>query len=361
MSNISDITQPEAVKQAMAEYDRIGRDMFLHKYGYGTATKYVLKENAKLYDSKAILGVAYGFQFPEEGPLASADFSGGEMTVARVLKSLGFEVVELPRGGEDKVDTAKSGKNPNWTRDELILALDLYFRVNPLTTSESNPEIVALSELLNKLPIHTDRPDAEHFRNPNGVYMKLCNLLRFDPGYKGVGLKAGGKLEETIWNEFANDKPRLKTVAEAIRAAADVPKKLWEEATDDSDLDEAAEGKVLTRLHKVRERNRELVQRKKKKVAEQTGCLACDVCSFDFGRRYGDLGEGFIECHHTLPLSVSSPGERTRLTDLALVCANCHRMLHRGPKWLSVVELRAVLDLVEGATDPARPVISDLT
>jgi hypothetical protein len=73
-------------------------------------------------------------------------------------------------------------RNPNWARDEIILALDLYFRVNPLTTSKSHPEIVALSELLNKLPIHSDRPDIEKFRNQNGVYMKMCNILRLDPG-----------------------------------------------------------------------------------------------------------------------------------------------------------------------------------
>ena len=59
MGAISDITQPDAVKQAMAEYDRIGKDDFLRKYGYGTATKYFLKDEGKLYDSKAIVGVAY--------------------------------------------------------------------------------------------------------------------------------------------------------------------------------------------------------------------------------------------------------------------------------------------------------------
>lgn len=60
-------------------------------------------------------------------------------------------------------------RNPAWTRDELILALDLYFRVNPLHTSEQNPEIQALSAALNELPVHAVRPDGEHFRNPNGV------------------------------------------------------------------------------------------------------------------------------------------------------------------------------------------------
>jgi 5-methylcytosine-specific restriction enzyme A len=87
-------------------------------------------------------------------------------------------------------------RNPKWTRDELILAPDLYMRVNPVHTSDENPEIIALSETLNSLPIHPHAEHGEKFRNANGVYMKLCNFLRLDPTYTGKGLQRGGKLEE---------------------------------------------------------------------------------------------------------------------------------------------------------------------
>jgi hypothetical protein len=82
-------------------------------------------------------------------------------------------------------------RNPAWTDDELILALDLYFRLNPARTSDSNPAIIELSGVLNSLPIHAEALRGEKFRNPSGVYMKLCNFLRFDPGYSGKGLVAG--------------------------------------------------------------------------------------------------------------------------------------------------------------------------
>ena len=108
-------------------------------------------------------------------------------------------------------------RNPPWTRDELILALDLYFQENPLHTSQTNPKIVELSELLNRLPVHSDRPQEELFRNPNGVYMKLCNYLRLDPSNEAAGLSGGGKLEEEVWREFAGDRARLSKVAGAIR------------------------------------------------------------------------------------------------------------------------------------------------
>jgi len=62
----------------------------------------------------------------------------------------------------------KSRRNPPWQRDELILALDLYFRHNPAGLSQEHAEIERLSKILNGLPIHPTRPDAATFRNCNG-------------------------------------------------------------------------------------------------------------------------------------------------------------------------------------------------
>jgi len=105
-------------------------------------------------------------------------------------------------------------RNPAWTRDELILALDLYFRLrhNSMGISENQEEVKKLSALLNQLPIHDRKPDEAKFRNPSGVYMKLMNFARLDPDYPGVGLRHGGKLEEEIWNEFSGDPVYLNNV-----------------------------------------------------------------------------------------------------------------------------------------------------
>ena len=86
------LTQPEFVRAAMEEYDRLGSAAFLRQYGYGQATSFFLVENGRLYDSKAIVGVAVGKEHPERGPLRSGDFSGGESTVKVKLESLGFTV-----------------------------------------------------------------------------------------------------------------------------------------------------------------------------------------------------------------------------------------------------------------------------
>jgi len=113
---------------------------------------------------------------------------------------------------------------------------------------------------------------------------------------------------------------------------------------DESDgIQEAPEGRLLTHLHIARERNRKLVETKRKQAMKINGRLTCEACGFDFAIVYGERGEGFIECHHTKPVATLVEGHTTHVDDLALVCANCHRVIHRDKKWLSIAELKAVL------------------
>lgn len=87
-----DISSRPAILAAVAEYDQLGQHAFLEKYGFHPARSYFLVVNGREYDSKAIVGAAHGYQFPQLGPLAATEFSGGRDTVQRVLEDLGFEV-----------------------------------------------------------------------------------------------------------------------------------------------------------------------------------------------------------------------------------------------------------------------------
>jgi 5-methylcytosine-specific restriction enzyme A len=69
--------------------------------------------------------------------------------------------------------------------------------------------------------------------------------------------------------------------------------------------------------------------------------LICEACEFDFELTYGERGRGFIEVHHGIPLHQLLPGAKTKLDDLHLLCANCHRMIHSRRPWLTLDELRA--------------------
>ncbi|MFX4263094.1 HNH endonuclease [Pelotomaculum propionicicum] len=235
-------------------------------------------------------------------------------------------------------------RNPSWKRDELILALDLYFRHNPSHISPAHDEVKKLSDILNTLPIHTERPITEKFRNPNGVYMKLCNFLRYDPDYHGVGLQRGGQLEKEIWNEFAYRQGYLHRVASVIVDSMKSSNNEIHEDIDDDEESEFPEGKILYRKHRIRERNRKLVSQAKA-IALKNVELKCSICGFDYYVIYGDLGKGFIECHHTIPVSEYVGTEKTKVKDLALVCSNCHRMLHRRRPWLRVSEIKDLIKI----------------
>ncbi|WP_344941250.1 hypothetical protein [Sphaerisporangium flaviroseum] len=80
----------EMILTAVEEYDELGRDAFLERYGYGPARDYFLVYGNRRYDSKAIAGVAH--RAVGGRPLRASEFSGGNATVARVLIDLGFEV-----------------------------------------------------------------------------------------------------------------------------------------------------------------------------------------------------------------------------------------------------------------------------
>lgn len=97
---------------------------------------------------------------------------------------------------------------------------------------------------------------------------------------------------------------------------------------------DALEGAARRRM--IVHRHREATLRKAK-IAEGLragrGRLRCQVpgCGFDFVDRYGALGSGYAEVHHLKPLaSLDALGGTVRLSDLAIVCSNCHAMIHRG-------------------------------
>ena len=258
-------------------------------------------------------------------------------------KSWALEPVEQSQ--EHHLDMPTLGtvgtRNPVWSRDELILALDLYLRHRNALPGPGHVDVVAVSELLNQIGHITRANMNEVYRNPNGVAMKLQNFRRFDPAQEGKGLSAGGRGEEEVWNAFIGQPDRLRAIAAAIEQGLPELESLPPEVI--AQVDEAEEGAVLTRLHRFRERDRAIVRRRKAKVLKETGTLACEACGFDFRERYGSRGDGFIECHHALPVSALRPDERTKATDLALLCANCHRMVHVARPWLDVDQLKILL------------------
>lgn len=240
---------------------------------------------------------------------------------------------------------ASNQSNPAWSRDELVLALNLYLLHRSGLPGVNHPDVLALSQALNLIGNATGVSKNQSFRNTNGGCMKLNNFRRWDPSYTGTGrtgLAKGNKDEELVWLEFANNPQRLAEVVAAINANVQtIPASPIDlSASDDPGFFEAEEGKVLTRVHRVRERDKKIVKRKKEEALKQHGTLQCEACGFNFSETYGADVEGVIDLHHTKPLHTLQPGDKTKLTDLALLCANCHRVVHSQRKWLSVAEVK---------------------
>ena len=103
------------------------------------------------------------------------------------------------------------------------------------------------------------------------------------------------------------------------------------------------EGAMELRQHLLRERSATVVRKAKEAWRAADPLLRCDVCGFSFATAYGELGEGYIEAHHTKPISSLKAGSKTKVVDLAKVCSNCHRMLHVKNGCLEVAELRTRL------------------
>ena len=109
-------------------------------------------------------------------------------------------------------------------------------------------------------------------------------------------------------------------------------------ATEQTDGD--IEGHRRLRKHYVRERSHHLVKAKKRDYLASHAQLRCEVCGFAFSDRYPKaLAEGFIEVHHIVPISEVDEVRRTKLSDLMLVCSNCHSMIHRTNDAKSNLEL----------------------
>lgn len=238
-------------------------------------------------------------------------------------------------------------RNPDWSTDEHILALDLYFKNRGKLLDDKHPEIISLSNFLRTLAVMTGVIGKENFRNANGVAMKLANFSRLDPlmQERGLtGLPSGNKTEKVLWEMYESKPEALSEVAMAIKASVSQAAEIVKTPTTaDSYEVEAEEGKILTKLHQYRERDRSIIKKKKEQYLKLFGKLKCEVCEFDYKSVYGERGNEFIEVHHIRPLHTLHENSKTRLDDLALVCANCHRMIHAKRPWLSIEELRQLV------------------
>ena len=100
-----------------------------------------------------------------------------------------------------------------------------------------------------------------------------------------------------------------------------------------------AEGKTKTVLVNSYERN----QVARQKCIEHYGNF-CQVCNFDFGKIYGDIGKDFIHVHHVVNIAtIGNEYSVDPIKDLIPVCPNCHAMLHKKKPAYLIDELKEMM------------------
>lgn len=103
------------------------------------------------------------------------------------------------------------------------------------------------------------------------------------------------------------------------------------------------EGRILTRIHVYKERDRGFVTRTKNYYRNINGRLTCECCGLDPLNIYGPRGERCLEAHHRIPIEELQPDSVIRVADMAIVCATCHRIIHSERPCIPVERLAQML------------------
>lgn len=231
----------------------------------------------------------------------------------------------------------KGHGNPDWTRDEVLLALDLYFDFEGKIPSKTHQRVKDLSDVLRSLPYHAAASRKPSFRNPDGVAFKLQNLRSVSTQ---KGLQNVSVVDRQIWLEFGKQPQRVKELATLIKDGLAELESLSNIPHDDEI--EFFEGRIITELHKRRERSPK-IRNKLLSLRQKSGQLRCEMCGNEPFSTNPSILDAQYEAHHVAPLA--SRGSRlTRLDEMALLCAICHRLLHRAiafkKKWLGIAEAK---------------------
>ncbi|MBM3330987.1 hypothetical protein FJY68_03940 [candidate division WOR-3 bacterium] len=183
--------------------------------------------------------------------------------------------------------------------------------------AKNGPRIVGRGKVVSEYlydPAVMDDPD-----HPHDHYRRV----EWNATFRPIPLKLGAEQ----WTVLPLNDSQLRSLGVAERTA-----------TARSRTMEAREGEVYRSEIQFRKRNSALIAAKK-----MHSDYRCEVCGMHYGERYGDTGRDYIVAHHLKPVGVRTRASVTRLSDIALVCSNCHDMLHRRIPPYSIELLRRLL------------------
>ena len=232
-----------------------------------------------------------------------------------------------------KTQSDESRRFPYYSRLRKIKDEYIGYNILPLHIYVSGI-VHRIKYLLSKSNITLEEAFADNCRN------QLAHQIIVKELYRCNNLIEIGNFREIIKGHidvFANDS--TNDMDERIFKSI-VDEEVTEEVTE-----EYLEGEELVITHLSHERNAEVILLAKERFKNSHyGNLFCEICGFDFKSTYGERGADYIEAHHIRPISVRSRNEATKVDDIALLCSNCHSIVHRKQPWLSMLELKEILN-----------------
>lgn len=344
---LRDITSASAVRKAIREFDRLGADSFLDKYGFGPAKLYHLLYEDVRYPSKAIIGVAHGYQFLNKGPLESTDFSGGETAAVPKLKALGFEIVRIDdvvRPGDVLSNAELSqrfsvgnmgGMRRSKKQNHLVLISDptkglyddrwegdtLHYTGMGMTGDQSftNQNRTLSESWTTGITIHL----FEVFTSAEYTYVGEMSLA--DEPYHETQLGVDGNQRRVIMFPLKlrpgayRTKPARTAIERLAAARSDqLSKKPLSELRKRAELsNKSPQRREITTIQIARDQT---VVEYVKKAAKGT----CDLCAQQAPFK-DSKGRPYLECHHVIRLA--DDGDDS-ISNAVALCANCHRKMH---------------------------------
>ena len=203
-----------------------------------------------------------------------------------------------------------------------------------------DPRVVELSSLLQRMPLHPQEVRQHNFRNANGVARKTADIATSHPDYQGRRTN-GNALDRKVLDEFRARPDVMHALAESIRTSVtdgeppDFPARSamrararWRGAISSASMLTASGAPVC-----AAGRSKACEGAVNRSPARHAGSTSSDL------RR---PWERLHQCHHVIPLHETGE-RRVSISDLALLCSNCHRMIHAKPPWPTPAELSEII------------------